>query len=430
MKYFLVGIKGSAMAALAKILYDLGHVVIGVDYEENYYTTEDMDKNIKIYNISEMVYDEEYFYVIGNAFTKHEVTKKIIKGGYKYQYYPKFLNSLFDCINIAISGTHGKTTTTTMLSCMTEKASYLIGDSNGHGEKDSEYFIYEACEYKDTFLNYFPDILVVMNIDFDHPDYFNTIDDVYKSFSKIAEQSKMIIYNGDDKYASKLNVFNTISFGFEEDNDVCVKYDLLENGYRLYIKYYTEEDEFYLNYFGEHMIYDFLAAYTVLRYIGFDNNYIKENINKIVLPRRRMETTSFDSMDVICDYAHHPNELISFYNGISLKYEDYKKIIVFEPHTNTRTIKFKREFKKVLNLFDECYLTDIFSSVREKDDDYLKSTFYDFMEMKKYSEIIKDKLIGETEAVICFVGAGNVDLKYKDFILTKKQNNIENPSKK
>ncbi len=418
MKYYLVGIKGSAMASLAKLLLDLGHDVTGVDYKEDYYTLDSKALGIKVDTFNEVNLNNDCFYIIGNAFANHSLTKYIINNYDKYEYYPKFIDKLFNLPKVAISGSHGKTTTTKLVASLSnETCNYIVGDGSGGGNQLAKFFVFEACEYKETFLNYYPQILVITNIDFDHPDYYDSVDDVFDSFNKMAQQSEMIIYNGDDKYCQKLDVYNKISFGFNKDNDLYCEYKLKENGYDLSLFYNKNNVNFFLPFLGEHMIYDFLAAYAVLHLQGLSDEVIQRRLFNFELPKRRLQTYLHNTNAVICDYAHHPAEIKAVYNTLCLQFKDNKKIIIFEPHTNTRTITFKKEFKDILELFDEVYLSHIFSSVREIIDISSEKYIYDFMNFPMYTDNIKDKLLNLENTVICFIGAGNIDLKFNQFIL-------------
>ncbi|MDE6660449.1 MAG: hypothetical protein K2J93_01330, partial [Anaeroplasmataceae bacterium] len=169
MLFYLVGIKGSALSALAKILSKQGHIVRGVDVEEDFYTM-NSKYPIRIESFSNMKLKNCYFYIIGNAFLKHSVTEYIQNMGYRYMTYPEFLNDHFkDKRWISISGTSGKTTTTKMISTLLPYSTSLIGDgSYSYGTED--YFILESCEYRNTFLNYHPYISLILNVNYDHID--------------------------------------------------------------------------------------------------------------------------------------------------------------------------------------------------------------------------------------------------------------------
>ncbi len=415
MTFYLVGIKGSAMASLARILIDYGHVVLGVDEEEDYYTNDSL-KDIKIDKFYEMNLRKDYYYIIGNAFVNHKVTKYIINSNYNYDYYPHFIDTFFSKFKIAISGSHGKTTTTKIITTLLDNPTYLIGDGSGYGNPKSNYFVFEACEYKNTFLNYHPQIAVINNIDFDHPDFFESRQDTFKSFQEFADQSEIVIFNGDDPLCQKLSVCNKISFGFLKENDLYCEYETMSEGYILKLHYNNIIEEIFLPLLGRHNIYNFLAAFAVSHILNIKTETIRENALSIKLPKRRLETIVKNEQIFICDYAHHPTEIEALHELVSLKYKEYDKVIVFEPHTFSRTMKLKDSFKKALSLYDKVYVTEIFASAREKESfkdkyevlQYLNYEFYEIDSLKEY--------INTNKFVILFVGAGIIDKKMLDFI--------------
>ena len=155
MKYYLVGIKGSGMAALANILVDLGHVVYGVDVREVFFTDEIINPKCIVEYFDDYQLKPDFFYIIGNSFRHAEITQMIKKKNYSYLNYPEFIEKFFTMKKIGVSGSHGKTTTTNFISIMHDKKlNVLVGDGNGKGDKDAEYFLFEACEYQNNFLNY------------------------------------------------------------------------------------------------------------------------------------------------------------------------------------------------------------------------------------------------------------------------------------
>ena len=327
MKYYLVGIKGSGMSALAKILIGYGCDVLGCDYNTFYYTQDGLSCEIE--NINDVILDDDYFYIIGNAFKKHELTKKIIEDNYQYDYYASFISSCF--INkkmVCVSGTHGKTTTTSMLACLNPDANYLIGDGNGHANIENDWFIIEGCEYLDSFLNYRPNIALILNIEFDHPDYFKDLNCVINSFQKLCDNSKLVVLNGDCNNTNKLKG-NIIRYGISSDNDVIFSYkDGIVN---------ICNEEYSMPVLGIHYAYDFVGAYIVSKLMNVSSLSIELRFTDFIQPNRRMEKVIVDNQIIISDYSHHPTQIKALYESLKC-YNDYKKIIIYEPHTYSRTI--------------------------------------------------------------------------------------------
>ena len=203
--YHFIGIKGTGMSALAQILHDSGEKVQGSDVEKHFFTQTALEsKNIPVYSFSEQNITDELTIIAGNAFKDdHVEIKEAMKRGLPFYRYHEFLGEwLKQYTSVAITGAHGKTSTTGLLAHVLNEIgpiSYLIGDGTGKGNVDSNYFVFEACEYKRHFLQYEPDYAIMTNIDFDHPDYFASIDDVFQAFQEMANNVKKgIIACGDD----------------------------------------------------------------------------------------------------------------------------------------------------------------------------------------------------------------------------------------
>lgn len=394
MFFYLVGIRGSALSSLCRLLLKDGHIVKGVDVFESFYTDKGID-NIETFD--NMNLKKSYYYIIGNAYIDHNVTNYILKMGYYYKYYPSFLTSYYKNKKwICVSGSHGKTTTTKLISHILDNNCALIGDGScNYGKGD--YFILEACEYKNTFLNYKPNILLVLNIDYDHPDFFKTEEDYKKSFDKMINKSDIAIVNGNDY---KKESDHIISFG-SNSCDVNFKY---EDG-----KVYILNKPFYLPYNGLHFAYDFVGAYLVCKLLNIKDIDIQNKLYSFVLPKRRMETIIINNQIIISDYAHHPTEIKCVYDSIKEKYSDKRIIVIFEPHTISRLETYLYEFKSVLSLFDECYLYPLFSSARESNQTNKEYILYNHLGFERYYLDTLDKLLKKDNVVICFLGAGKID---------------------
>lgn len=406
MKYYLVGIKGTGMSSLAKMLYDKGYEVVGSDTNEYYFTEDDLIKRgikIKLFNEENIIGDA--FYIIGCAYDEENIeVSKIFKNNYMYLYYNDFIGSLISLKTIACSGTHGKTTTSYLISKMLdEKCNYIIGDGSGKGY-DNEWLVLEACEYRNHFLSYSPYIGIITNIEMDHPDFFKTKKDLLKSFQMFATRCKKIVINGDDRNTKYISHNNKITYGFKKKNDAIIKIlSTTKKGYYICLKYLNKNYYLKVPFLGRHMIYNFVAAFLIT--VILDKEY-KQNI-KLDMPSRRLTTYNFKKAILIDDYAHHPTEINALYNSIKLMYHTFKINVVFQPHTYERTFKFKKEFKRVLNRFDEVYVMDVFTSKREKNDLNKQKTINKIF--KNYKSIDKFELakVGQKEEIWLFLGAGN-----------------------
>ncbi len=392
------------MSALACMLYDLGHEVIGSDVLKNFGFEEGLQKrNIKVLEFNDNNIKSEYVYIIGNAYKEDFIeVKEIKKHGYEYYYYHDFISKL-DGFHIAISGTHGKTTTTKMIADMLseEPISYLIGTGEGNGKKDYKYLIYEACEYQDHFLAYHPDILVINNIELDHPDYFNSINDVYNSFKKLSKQSRKVIINVNEKIKKDEHF---ICYGNDNSEYIYKIIEENQNGYIIEIN----GEKFTLPFFGKHMINNFLSAYVVLKIIGYNDDYIKERIRYIKLPKRRMEEEKIGKQIIIQDYAHHPTEIKSLYDSISQKYPNIPITVLFQPHTYSRTLALSSSFIASLSFFDEVYVLPTFTSSREVYNKTLQNQVDNIFKEYKGVKTIDEVLFKKDKRIYVFLGAGEV----------------------
>ena len=393
MKYYLVGIKGTGMSALASMLYDCGNEIIGSDVLSNFGFEQGLkERNIQILNFKKENITSDYIYIISNAYHDDNVeVKEIQKHNYQYFYYHEFISKL-NGIHIAISGTHGKTTTSFFIKQLLrdEKIAYIIGDGSGGGCIDYTYLIYEACECQDHFLVYNPDILVITNIDYDHPDYFNSLDDVKRSFEILKKKSKFVI---------------------ELDN-----YEILEITSD-YTKFIFQNDVYLVNLIGKHLIDDLVLAITVLKKLGYDYEYIKNRFNYLQMPKRRMEETIIQNTVIIEDYGHHPKEIKALYESIKLKYSQFNKICIFQPHTYSRTLRFYKEFIDALSLFDDIYVDDVFTSKREPCDIEKQNIInYLFNCFKTYSEFNVLKCDFNKKQVIVLLGAGDLNIRFMENI--------------
>ena len=427
-KYHFIGIKGSGMSSLAQIAYDMGHEVQGSDEETYFFTQEKLEqRNIPMYGYSAENIKEGFEVILGNAFDETHIEYRAAKDlGLKIYTYAQFLGKLLDEIpSIAVTGAHGKTTTSTMVSNIFKHnfvTSYLIGDGTGHGEKNSDYIVAEACEYYRHFLAYHPNYAIVTNIDFDHPDYFNDEHDMFDAFQSFVNQVKdTVVICGDDHLASQLkpSTAKVVTYGFNEGNDYQIKnvkttsenseFDVYKNSKLL--------GTFTMAVFGLHDISNATSAIALADICGLSTDEIQQSLGSYHHAERRFTEHKVGTNIVVDDYAHHPSEIKATIDSARRKYSDKQIIAIFQPHTYTRTAKFLNEFAESLLTADKVFLCPIFASVREKEKIV---GIEDLQKVTPGSEIIYgeenfDKLNFDN-SVILFMGAGNINKLCNKFV--------------
>lgn len=427
MNYFFIGIKGSGMSALAIIMKQLGNNVIGSDIDEEFFTEKNLKKEeIKTYNFGEFDFSNIDVVVLGNAFNEEHIDYvKAKEKGIKIIKYYELLNEVIKKNDsIAISGTNGKTTTTGLLvsSFSDVNPSFLIGDGTGYGNKDSDLFLFEACEYKNTFLNYDPEMILINNIEFDHPDFFKDLDDVIDSFNEFSSKSKIVVINGDDTNCLKIVHDNIFSFGLDKNNDLYAKdvvYD--SHGINFELVYNKENlGKFNLPFYGEHMLYNSLAVILCNLIKKRDIDLIIKNISTFKgVDRRFNEKEIVKEVFLIDDYAHHATAIDLTIKAVRQKFPNYKLVSIFQPHTYSRVVNFKEEFAKSLINSDEIILLDVFASAREKDNGVSSKLIEDeIYKLNKEDKLVEfSKYTGKEEKIVfCLLGAGNIDILYKNKI--------------
>jgi len=319
-----------------------------------------------------------------------------------------------------VTGAHGKTSTTGLLAHVMhaiKPTSYLIGDGTGVGVKDAEYFVFEACEYRRHFLSYFPDYAIMTNIDFDHPDYYANINDVFSAFQEIALQVKKgIIAYGDDEQLQKIQAKVPVLFyGFEEGNDFQARNIVIdETGTKFDV---FVRNTFYATFgiptFGEHNVLNALGVIALCQYEGIDKEAVQEHLKTFHGVKRRFTEKKIGTQIVVDDYAHHPTEIKATIDSARKKYPNREIVAVFQPHTFSRTQAFLNEFAESLSLADRVFLCDIFGSAREN---HGKLTIEDLQAKIEGSQIIKENdmspLLPIENSVILFMGAGDIQ-KYQ-----------------
>lgn len=416
-KYFFVGIKGSGMSALAQVLADLGHEVEGSDVEMDFSTSHGLiERGIPVYPFNEQNILGDSHYIISTAYDElHPEVKKIKENNFPYQYYHEALN-MVPGIHIAISGTHGKTTTTSLTAQVLQrkKIAMVSGDGTGFAQKNPKYFVYEACEYKNHFHVFKPQILVITNIEQDHPDFFSSAEEVIRAFQTVASQAEELIINGDFPNGRKIRHPKRTTFGFRPDNDYRIRLiTQTKHGFTFLVNHQV----YFIPFTGKHMIYNAAAAIIIGLKLGMRRDEIQAQLHFARLPKRRMQTHQVGNTVLIDDYAHHPTEILALHQALRQKYPGLKINVIFQPHTYSRTLAFKRQFAKALARFDEVYLEKVFASAREKENAELQTKINEyFRSFKVFTPFVLQKIDFSKKEVWVFLGAGIVN-RWLEFLL-------------
>lgn len=282
---------------------------------------------------------------------------------------------------VCVTGTHGKTTVTSMITQIlftagVDLSAYIggklpcIGGSGLAGKSDV--LVCESCEFEDHFLKLSPDISVILNIDADHLDYFGTLDNIKKSFRKFAETtSKILIINGSD--ANTVDALDGISkdiitYGkdsscdyypenIKHENGLLTTFDLMKNGEKL--------GTITLHVAGIHNVLNAVAAAAAADFLGIGFESVQKGLEEFRGAKRRFEKLGFErGITFVDDYAHHPTELEAALNA-AMEMNFRKVWAVFQPFTFSRTKLLLDDFARVMQIPDCAVLTDIMGS-REK----------------------------------------------------------------
>ncbi|MCR2821830.1 UDP-N-acetylmuramate--L-alanine ligase [Lederbergia panacisoli] len=417
--YHFVGIKGSGMSALAQILHDMGYNVQGSDVGKYFFTQAALeDSKIKILPFQRENITQGMTVIAGNAFPDtHEEIDEALRQGIPVIRYHAFLGEFMNKFtSIAVTGSHGKTSTTGLLSHVmggAKPTSYLIGDGTGSGVKNAEYFVFEACEYRRHFLSYYPDYAIMTNIDFDHPDYFSNIEDVYSAFQELSMQvNKAIIAYGDDDQLQKIQAEVPVLFyGFGNGNDFQAR-NLQKSTSGTKFDVFVR-NHFYATFeiptFGDHNVLNALSVIALCHYEEINVEVLQSQLKTFGGVKRRFTEKVVGDQVLVDDYAHHPVEIKATINAARQKYPNSQIVAVFQPHTFTRTQTFLQEFGESLGEADKVYLCEIFGSAREN---HGKLSINDLKAKIDGAEILLEEdtspLLMLDNSVLLFMGAGDI----------------------
>ncbi|MEE1086793.1 MAG: UDP-N-acetylmuramate--L-alanine ligase [Schaedlerella sp.] len=384
-----IGIGGISMSGLAEILLNEGFTVSGSDMKESALTQHLESKGARIFyaqiasNITDDIDCVVYTAAISSS---NEELMEVMSRGIPTLTRAALLGQLMKNYKtpVAVSGTHGKTTTTSMLSHI-----FLAGDLDptisvggilqaiGGNIRvgNSDVFVTEACEYTNSFLEFFPKYAIILNVEEDHLDFFKDLDDIRNSFhrfSKLLPEDGALIINGDiENYEGICKDLDCriITYGSSREFDYhaqnisydekgCVCFDLVKGD--------NVCEHIHLSVTGEHNAYNALSAIATAELLGLSMDTIQKGLLAFTGTDRRFDYKgTLNGVTIVDDYAHHPTEIKA--TMMAAKHYPHKELwVVFQPHTYTRTKAFMHEFAEALSLADHLVLADIYAA-RETD---------------------------------------------------------------
>ena len=435
-RVYFIGIGGSSMSSLAEILIGRGYTVAGSDMQESATVDHlrsfgaDVTVGQKAENVERFAPDA----VIKTDAIMDTNPELIYSKEHNIPVYRRaeLLGYISDGYEdaIGVAGTHGKTTTTSMcthiLMAAEKDPTVMIGGTlpllkAGHRVGAGDTIVMESCEYYNSFLSFYPTVAVILNIEEDHLDFFSGIEDIKKSFrefaSRVPENGYVVVNHDDENTMDAVKGLdrNIVTFGLTAKADVyaknvvrigsLTKFDIMYKG-KLF-------DTVSIHVPGVHNLKNALAAAAACICLGIKPTAIKYGLAGFSGAGRRFEFKGkFNGADVYDDYAHHPGELKALLDAVeALGYK--RTIVVFQPHTYTRTMALFHDFVRQLRRPDIVYLAEIFAA-REKN--ILGISSADLAEkidgakfFKTFEEIEHDlRKTAQPGDLILTVGAGNV----------------------
>jgi UDP-N-acetylmuramate--alanine ligase len=415
-KIHLIGIGGIGMSGIANLLVDLDYEVSGSDLKDSSIISKLRKKEVKV-EIGHKSTNVEGVDLVIISSAIPEDNPELLKA--RKENIPIFKRAemvaelMTRQIGIAISGTHGKTTTTSMVTTVLEKngldPTVLIGGKldliNGNSKLgDGEYFVTEADESDGSLLFMDPEIGVVTNVEMDHLDYYNSKEEIQETFieflDKLPTTGRGVICLDDDEIRDMVDEIdnNLITYGLSEEADLVAREVILNNFASEAVIYCFGEElgKLELNVPGKHNLANALATISICLHIGLEFKNISSALKEFKGVGRRFEKKGKCRGAVIVDdYAHHPTELQATLDATQNM--DFNRIIaVFQPHRYTRTKFLMEEFSHAFKGADEVIITDIYSAGEEKIPGVDAETLVDLI---KESTFVKTRFIPELDEI-------------------------------
>jgi len=445
-KIFFLGIKGVAMANLAVILKKMGKNVTGCDFQEEFITDKLLTDNSiswKIgFDLVNLPKDTDLIvYSAAHGGTGNPLVIEAKNRKVNIISQAKLIGEMMEEFEnrIAVCGCHGKTTTSSMLvyalNKLKQKPSYLVGvpffsGNQGGDFNDKKYFVVEADEYgvnppidktpKFNLLD--PNQIIATNIDFDHPDVYKDLEETKKAFRKFFSGKKIIANIDDNNLLQCIDTLKVKTYGeSDKANFQIINIKIDEEGSTFELK---NVGKFRISLFGKHNISNATAVIVQLLEFGFKAREIGEAIADFTGAERRFEKIYFNNnIYLFDDYAHHPAEITATIKAAKNRFDNRRIIVLFQPHTYSRTSNLLEQFKKSLSLADIGFVLPIFASARENSSQFNVSSKDIVIGSKNLNYVeSNDRMLNQLEKVlkegdvIFTMGAGDI-YKLKEKII-------------
>jgi len=434
-KIHFIGIGGVSMSSLAMMLKEKGKTVTGSDSTVSANTEMLKANGITVYpeHKAENAVGAELIIYTAAIPDKNPELVYAKQNNIPTMERAVLLGSIMSSFShsIAVAGTHGKTTTTSMISSV-----FLAADADptihigahfsqiggNYATGRSDYSIYEACEYVNSFLHFYPETAIILNIDADHLDFFKNIENIKKAFLAFTEnvdKQGVVIINGDSENCSYIIDEcdrKVITFGFSTFNDCYPENIRIVDGKPCFDVVYNSNviNDVQLSVFGEHNILNALATVCAAKYYNLDDKSIRTGLQNFTGASRRFEIKKYcNGAPIVDDYAHHPTEIKA--TIASARSAGFKNInVIFQSHTYTRTKFLMNDFARELSAADKVVLTDIYSA-REYNTvganiidlkNMIPGSIY-ISEFTDIAQYIKDN--ATEDDIFILMGAGNIN---------------------
>ncbi len=441
--FHFVGVGGIGMSSLAKFVFLQGKKVSGSDIADSESLDDLRGKGIQICvgHDSEMVNDSTDILVYSTAVPEDNIERvKARELKIPEMSRAEFLGEISkNYSTIVVTGTHGKSTTTSMLGLMLEAGgldpTVLVGSFvSSFPEKNlrigkGKYFVVEGCEYQANFLKLHPEMIVLTNVEKDHLDYYRDIDHIKETFQTFIGQLSRhgkLIYNSDDKISGELNVDNGIGFGINrgvytlfdrETRTGSQTFNVLRKELRSIIL-----GEINMILPGEHNAMNALAATTAAMELGVSFEVCKSVLETFSGIWRRFERVGkFNGAEVISDYGHHPTAIESTVDAAREFFPGRRIILCFQPHQHSRTKELMEDFVRALKFPDQTVVTEIYGVEGRTEEGHISSKdivdaiqendLYAQIEYAENFDEIKEILgkIVKKKDILIIMGAGDID---------------------